>query len=90
MDRNEKGYTTSKGKKMTMYECTQKQRELETKIRWAKDGQMSAEKAGDVELAEKYQSKVNRYEADYRAFSNACGLRVRNDKSYVTGYKKLY
>lgn len=90
LDRNEKGYTTSKGKKMTMYECTQKQRELETKIRWAKDGQMSAEKAGDVELAEKYQSKVNRYEADYRAFSNACGLRVRNDKSYVTGYKKLY
>lgn len=90
LDRNEKGYELSNGKKLTMYQCTQKQREMETKIRWAKDGQMAAETAGDDELANEYQAKVNKYEAEYREFSRACGLTVKHSKTYVGGYKKIY
>lgn len=90
LDRNEKGYRLPDGKKLTMYQCTQKQREMETKIRWAKDGQMAAEAAGDNELANEYQAKVNKYEAEYREFSKACGLTVKHVKTYVDGYKKIY
>lgn len=90
LDRNEKGYELPNGKKLTMYQCTQKQREMETKIRWAKDGQMAAETAGDNELANEYQAKVNKYEAEYREFSKACGLTVKHNKTYVEGYKKIY
>lgn len=90
LDRNEKGYKLPDGKKLTMYQCTQKQREMETKIRWAKDGKMAAETAGDNELAEEYQAKVNKYEAEYKEFSKACGLTVKHTKTYVDGYKKIY
>ena len=90
LDRNEKGYELPNGKKLTMYQCTQKQREMETKIRWAKDGQMAAETARDNELANEYQAKVNKYEAEYREFSKACGLTVKQAKTYVDGYKKIY
>lgn len=90
LDRNEKGYKPKNGKKLTMYECTQKQREMETRIRWAKDGQMMAEQAGDEDLAKEYQAKVNKYEAEYKEFSKACGLTVKHYKTRVDGYKKLY
>lgn len=90
IDRNKKGYQIPNGKKLTMYECTQKQREFETKVRWAKDGQIAAKKAGDMELAQEYQAKINKYEADYKAFSKACGLTVKNNKLRVDGYKKIY
>lgn len=90
LDRNEKGYELPNGKKLTMYQCTQKQREMETKIRWTKDGQMAAETAGDNELANEYQAKVNKYEAEYKEFSKACGLTVKHAKIYVDGYKKIY
>lgn len=90
LDRNEKGYQLPNGKKLTMYQCTQKQREMETRIRWAKDGQMAAEAAGDDTLVNEYQAKVNQYEAEYRAFSKACGLTVKHNKTYVTGYQKIY
>lgn len=90
LDRNEKGYELPNGKKLTLYQCTQKQREMETKIRWAKDGQMAAETAGDNELANEYQAKVNKYEAEYREFSKACGLTVKHAKTYVYRYKKIY
>lgn len=90
LNRNEKGYTLPDGKKLTMYQCTQKQRELETIIRHAKDGQIAAKTAGNVGLAKEYQIKINKYEAQYRAFSKACGLSVKLRKMTVPGYKKLY
>ena len=90
LDRNEKGYTLPNGKHLTMYQCTQKQREYETKVRWAKDGQIAAKKAGDEDLAKEYQAKINRYTPEYKAFSKACGLTVKNRNMQVSGYRKLY
>ena len=89
LDKNEAGYTDENGKHYTMYECTQMQRKLETKIRRAKDGQIASKEAGDIELAKKYQSKVSQYLKEYKQFSDACGLRMKPDKIRVDGYEKI-
>ena len=88
-EENAKGYTDEKGKHYTMYECSQRQRELETLIRKNKDGQIMAKESGDVNLARKYQTKVDAYIKKYKAFSNACGLSPRMSNCRVSGYKKI-
>lgn len=89
LDKNEKGYTDSKGRHYTMYECTQMQRQFETKIRRAKDGQIAAKAAGDIELAKEYQEKATQYLVEYKNFSDSCGLRMKLDRIRVEGYKKI-
>ena len=89
LERNEQGYTLPNGKHMTMYECTQKQRQFETKIRKAKDGQIAATSVGDDELARKYQTKVSDLTKQYKAFSDACGLRLQPERIKVAGYRKI-
>lgn len=87
--KNHKGYTLQNGKHLTMYECTQHQRQLETKIRYAKDGQIMARACGDIELAKAYQRKINKYTQDYKTFSNACGLQQKSKKLSVSNYRKI-
>lgn len=89
LDKNEAGYTDENGKHYTMYECTQMQRKFETNIRRAKDGQIAAKEAGDIELAKKYQAKVSRYLQEYKQFSDACGLKIKPAKIRVDGYEKI-
>lgn len=89
LDENEAGYTTKDGKHFTMYECRQYQRRVETQIRRYKDGQIAAKAAGDMELAQKYQNKIDRKTQEYMLFSNNCGLKAELDRIYVKGYKKL-
>lgn len=83
---NEKGYTLPNDKHLTMYQCTQKQRTIETAIRYAKEGKITAEKAGDTQLAAEYESKVNKLLAEYKTFSKACGLKPKLDRTYVPNY----
>lgn len=89
LDNNERGYTTKDGKHFTMYECRQYQRQVETRIRRYKDGQIAAKAAGDMELAMKYQNKINRKTQEYMLFSNNCGLRPETARIYVKGYKEI-
>ena len=89
IQKNHKGYTTGDGKHLTMYECTQVQRQLETKIRKAKDGQIAARASGDDKLAKEYQAKINKYTKEYRTFSKACGLSEKPSKMSVSGYRKI-
>lgn len=89
LDRNEEGYTLPNGKHFTMYECTQKQREFETRIRKAKDGQVAAVSAGDEVLAREYQAKVSDLQKQYKAFSDACGLSIQPKRIQVAGYRKI-
>ena len=86
---NDKGYTLPNGKHLTMYQCTQYQRKLETEVRYAKDGQMASLAAGNNELAKKYQVKVNNLTKEYNQFSKACGLSPKPVKMRVSGYKKI-
>lgn len=86
LDKNEKGYTFPDGRHFTMYECTQYQRQLETKVRYAKEGYVAAEAAGDSQLMEKYKAKVKDLTTKYGEFSRACGLSEKRSKMQVAGY----
>ena len=86
---NAKGYTTPDGKYMTMYECTQMQRQLETKIRYAKDEQMALQAANDIIGARAARKKVVDLLAEYKKFSADCGLRPQLDRARVIGYRAI-
>lgn len=86
---NAKGYTTPDGKHMTMYECTQMQRQLETKIRYAKDEQMALQAANDIIGARAARKKVIDLLAEYKKFSADCGLRPQLDRARVIGYRAI-
>ena len=70
-----------------MYECTQMQRQMETRIRYAKDEQIVMQQAGNMEAAKLARQKVIQYTQQYRQFSKDCGLPVHKDRSAVSGYK---
>lgn len=86
---NEDGVTFDNGKHLTKYQCTQEQRRMETDIRRAKEGQMTALAAGDENLALEYQDKVSITKTKYLAFSKKCGLRPKNERLNVDGYKEI-
>lgn len=87
--KNHEGYTLPNGKHLTMYDCTQYQRQLETKVREAKDGQIVARQAGDIDLARQYQAKINKWTTEYLQFSKACGLTPMKQKMSVSGYHRI-
>ena len=86
IDANKEGYTTPDGRHYTMYECTQLQREYETKIRYAKEGYIMARNAGNESLMEEYQAKLADLNKQYRQFSKDCGLRVQRNRTYVPDF----
>lgn len=79
MERNEAGYeyTDSKGNKkhLSLYECTQKQRQYELAIRKAREAKSMAEQAEMPELVDKYEHKINTKLEEYTIFSKNCGLK---------------
>lgn len=88
IERNHKGYTDKSGKHRTLYECTQKQRELERKIRKAKQDVVTGKSAGDSELLAKGRADLSRYQKEYTSFSSACGLPKKPLNVKVQGFTK--
>lgn len=84
---NHKGYVLPNGQHITMYECTQMQRQMETRIRYAKDEQIVFQQSGNIEAAKIAQQKVKKYQQRYYKFSKDCGLRIHKDRIEVSGYK---
>ena len=72
--KNHEGYTFPNGKHLTVYECTQHQRKLETLIRRTKEGVKMAEESGDEKLVKKYKAKLSQLMKKYQSFSKACKL----------------
>ena len=89
IDDNHKGYVLPNGKHLTMYECTQMQRQMETRIRYAKDEQIAYQKSGDIEAAKIARQKVVKYQNEYYKFSKDCGLPIHKDRAAVIGYKSI-
>jgi hypothetical protein len=87
IDDNHAGYTLPNGKHITMYECTQMQRQMETRIRYAKDEQIVMQQAGNIEAAKLARQKVIQYTQQYKQFSKDCGLPIHKDRAAVSGYK---
>lgn len=86
IDKNHEGFDLPDGKHITMYECTQMQRRMETKIRYAKDEQILMRQAGDMEGAKRARLKVIRYTEEYKRFSQDCGLKIHKDRIQVYQY----
>lgn len=80
---NHKGYTLKNGKHITMYECTQLQRNYELRIRQAREGIEVAKTLKDKNLQQTYENKVKNLIRQYRLFSQDCGLRPQFDKTTI-------
>lgn len=86
IDDNAEGYTAPDGKHMTLYQCTQKQRRMETRIRYAKEEQIAMKELGNKTGKILARQKVIRFTNDYKAFSKACGLPTKMKRCGVSGY----
>ena len=87
IQRNHDGYTNADGKHLTLYECTQVQRKLETRIRYAKEEQMLMKELSDNTARTLARNKVIRLTAEYKQFSKQCNMPMRLNRTTVPGYK---
>lgn len=85
---NTKGFEFE-GKHYTMYEGTQLQRQLETKIRQYKDRQIGAKAIQDIDELDHCQKKIEQLTQKYKELSDVSGLPTKIDRLRVEGYKKL-
>ena len=88
IDDNEKGFEYD-GKHYTLYEGSQLQRKIETKIRESKDMQIMGVESGNKKLAEEGQRDVDRLTKEYYNLSEISGLKTRLDRLRVDGYKPI-
>lgn len=77
---------TYQGKHYTMYEATQKQRQIERAIRTQKRRVLTAEATGDKERLLTSQIKYRRLNEEYERFSKGVGLRTQTERLYVEGF----
>lgn len=85
--KNHKGYNDENGKHYTLYECSQIQRQLETKIRYAKEEQMLMKEINDTTARQLARRKVQRLTAEYNQFSKNCNLSTKKERISVPNYK---
>ena len=86
--RNQDGFEFE-GKHYTMYEGTQLQRQLETKIRTLKDKQIGARAMGDIEEVDNCQRRIKQLTHKYNDLSLASGLKPKKQRLSVSGYKRV-
>lgn len=77
---------TYEGRHYTGYEATQKQRQLERAMRVQKNRILMAEAAGDEERLQAAQIWLRELNRQYKAFSQAAGLRTRSERAQVAGF----
>lgn len=85
--KNHLGYMNAEGKHFTLYECTQVQRKLETKIRYAKEEQMVMKELGNTVFRNLARRKVEYLTAEYKRFSKQSNMPMRLNRTTVPGYK---
>lgn len=77
------------GKHYTLYEGTQLQRQIETKIRKLKDKHIGAVAVGDIDEAGNCQRKIGQLSSKYNQLAKASGLSTKYDRTQVKGYKEI-
>nr|DAG42511.1 MAG TPA: minor capsid protein [Bacteriophage sp.] len=82
---NHKGCTIG-GKHYTVYEASQLMRQLETSVRRQKDIANLAKLSGDDKLRREAQAKIVTLKAQYKAVSEASGLKQRAERMVVEGF----
>jgi len=79
---------TYQGKHYTIYEATQKQREIERAMRLQKRRILLARGSGDVEQAKTANIRLAVLNQEYMRFSKAAGLRTDIERAQVAGFGK--
>ena len=85
---NMKGFDFE-GNHYTMYEGTQLQRQIETKIRQYKDRQIGARTIDDTDEVYRCQEKIEQLTNKYKELSDISGLPTKIDRLRVDGYRKI-
>lgn len=85
---NDKGFEFE-GKHYTLYEGTQLQRRIETKIRELKDRQIMSKAMGDTEAVGNCQRKITQLTHKYRELSNISGLKAKMQRMTVSEYRRM-
>ena len=92
-DKNSAGFQyydkrLGKYKKMTLYEGTQLQRNIERKIREQKDIQILAKESNNKNLILESQNNITALTKQYKELSEISGLPTKMDRLKVAGYKR--
>lgn len=76
------------GKTLTYYECTQKQRVMETAMRKTKREIIAAKASGDEDMFTAKSIRLRRQKEEYAKFSDKAGLLTQNERTQVYGFDK--
>ena len=87
-EENEKGFDFE-GNHYTMYEGTQLQRQIETKIRQYKDRQIGAKAINDTDEIYHCQEKIRQLTDKYYDLHKVSGLPTKIDRLRVDGYRTI-
>lgn len=77
------------GKKYTIYEGTQLQRQIETEVRRQKDMQILGKAGDDMQLVDEAQQKITQLTRKYKELSNISGLPTKMERLLVNNYKRI-
>ena len=83
LQRNDKGYTLPDGRHLTMYQCTQKQRDYELQIKRTRERIKIAETANDPVMQSENEARLQQLVKEYGQFSKACGLKAYWNKTTI-------
>lgn len=86
MRRQNAAGVTYEGKHYTMYEATQKQRQVERAIRQQKNRILTDEGSGDTDKLQTDQIRLRRLNEEYRRFSKAVGMPTQRERAQVAGF----
>lgn len=86
-EQNQKGITYQ-GRHYSLYEASQKQRQIERAMRSQKNYILTADGAGDADAKLAHQIKLKRLESEYKKFSAAAGLETQKERAWAVGWGK--
>ena len=76
------------GKTLTYYECTQKQRAMETAMRKTKREIIAAKASGDDDMFTAKSIRLRRQKEEYANFSKSAGMLTQNERTQVYGFDR--
>lgn len=76
------------GKTLTYYECTQKQRAMETVMRKTKREIIAAQASGDDDMFTAKSIRLRRQKEEYVNFSKSAGMLTQNERAQVYGFDR--
>lgn len=77
------------GKHMTTYQAVQLMRRIETQVRREKDAANAARAAGDDQLREDCQKRIDALSRKYTQVAKTAGITPRRDRMSVNGFKPV-